>query len=89
MSDIGSALIASSSLVLDEAGGEGEHPQALLAHALVRGVDAGAGLLDRHLRAAHRPSRLCAAREHDVGAALDQLDHPLRPVHRIRGGRWP
>ena len=70
-------------VVIDEPGGEGEHPQALLAHPLVGGVDAGAGVGDRHLGAAERPTRVAAAREHDVGRALDQLDHALRPVHGV------
>ena len=38
--------------------------------------------VDRHLRAAHRSAGLGTARKHDVGAALDQLDHTLRAVHR-------
>ena len=77
-------------VVVDEAGREGEHAQALLAHALVRRVDA---------RRAPRSIGTCepligppdeaAARQHDVGAALDQLDHALVAVHRVRGGRWP
>ena len=88
VSDIGSALIASSSPSSTKPRGEREHAQALLAHALVRGVDAGAGLLDRHLRAAHRAAGEGAAREHDVGAALDELDHALVPstVIAVEGG---
>ena len=35
------------------------------------------------------PPEMAAAREHDVGAALDELDHALRPVHGARGGTSP
>ena len=40
MSDIGSARHRAELVVLDEAGGEREHAQALLAHPLVGRVDA-------------------------------------------------
>ena len=76
-------------VVLDEAGREGEHPQALLGQPLVGGVDVGPGLLDRHLRVGHRAAGPAAAGQHHVGSALDQLDDPFAVRRRAPGGRWP
>ena len=86
-SDIGSAAIAPSSSSLDEAGGEREHAQALARpSASFAASMPGARLVDRHLRAAQRPAGRRAAREHDVGAALDELDHAL--AARRASTRW-
>ena len=60
-----------------EAGREREHAQALLAHADVGGVEVGLHVSDRNLRAAQRTAGVRAAREDDVGAALDELDDVL------------
>ena len=67
-------------VVGDQPGREGEHAQALLAHARVRGVELGAHVRDRDLRAAERAADVAAAVEDDIGTALDQLDHVLGAV---------
>ena len=76
-------------VVTDQPGRESQDPQALLTHPGVRRLDAGAGLVDRHLGAAQRATGLGAAGQHHVRAALDQLDDAIGRVDRERGGRWP
>ena len=54
--------------VVDVAHGEGEDPQALFGHLLVRGEQLVAHVDDRHLLAV--PERVAAPLEDDVGRAL-------------------
>ena len=68
-------------VVLDEPGGEREHPQALLAHPLVRGVDvrrapASIGTCEP----LSGPPDWLQRASTTSGAALDQLDDVLGPV---------
>ena len=82
VSDIGSSAIACELAVVDEPGGERQHPQTLLAHPLVRRVDARLG--PRSIGTCEPlsgPPDSAAACQHHVGAALDQLDHALGAVH--------
>ena len=71
--------------VVDEPGGEGQHPEPLLAHALVGRLDVDRGLGDRNLRAAHGPPAWLQRASTTSGAPLTSC-HVARAVHEL--ARW-
>ena len=88
MSDIGSSAIASSSSSSTKRAANASTRRPCSPIRSFAASMPGARLVDRHLRAAQRAARRRAAREHDVGAALDELDHALGAVdgHAVERG---
>jgi hypothetical protein len=70
-------------MFLDEPGREGEHPQTLLTHARIRGVDVRVDLRDGRLCSGQRASRQAAPGQHHVRRPFHELDDPVDPAEAV------